>query len=266
MKILYVAAEISPFAKITNTADLLRFLPASLQDKGFEIRILLPKYGSINDRRNRLHEVIRLAGIEVEIDDKVESLKIKVASIPNAKLQVYFLDNDTYFKRKALFHDPKNNEPYADNAERLVFYNKGVLETVKRLGWIPDIIHCHDWAGGLIPMLVRTIYKDESNFQNTRIVYNLHSPANHGNFDDEIFRFIKMPEDFNRDSVKTDGKVDPIRAGLTYADYVVTGNDMRDEIAVNYSDLNVTCEKIQGSPSDISTKFAEFYKRIAADS
>jgi starch synthase len=263
MKILYVAAEISPFAKITNTADLMRFLPASLQDKGFEIRILLPKYGSINDRRNRLHEVIRLAGIEVEVDDRVESMKIKVASIPNAKLQVYFLDNDTYFKRKGLFHDVKTNLPYEDNAERLVFYNKGVLETIKRLGWIPDIIHCHDWAAGLIPMLVKTVYKDESNFQNTKVVYNLHTPESLGRYNDDIFRFMKMNEDFDRDSVKTEGEVDPIRAGLKYADFVVTGNDMRDEIETQYGDLNVKYEKIQGSPSDVSTKFAEYYKRIS---
>jgi starch synthase len=262
MKILYVAAEISPFAKITNTADLMRFLPASLQDKGFEIRILLPKYGSINDRRNRLHEVIRLAGIEVEIDDRVESMKIKVASIPNAKLQVYFLDNDTYFKRKGLFHDVKTNEPYKDNAERLAFYNKGVLETVKRLGWKPDIIHCHDWAAGLIPMLVKSVYKDESNFQGTTVVYNLHNPANHGVFDDEIFTFLNMGDDFDKDSVKTDGMVDPIRAGLKYADHVVTGNDMRDEVATLYGDLKITPEKIQGSPSDVSAKFADYYHGI----
>ncbi|MCC5925671.1 MAG: glycogen/starch synthase [Bacteroidetes bacterium] len=262
MKILYAAAEISPFARLTNTADLLRFLPASLQDKGFEIRILLPKYGSISDRRNRLHEVIRLSGIEVTMDDKVESMKIKVASIPNAKLQVYFLDNDTYFKRKALFNDPKTDKPYDDNAERLVFYNKGILETVKKLGWAPDIIHCHDWAAGLIPMLCKTVYKDEDNFRNTRIVYNLHNAANHGHFEDDIFRFLGTDDDFDKDSVKTDGMVDPIRAGLKFADFVVTGNDIRDEVNSNYPELNIQAEKIQGSPADISAKFAEYYKRI----
>src|SRR5690625_3666561 len=123
MKVLYAAAEIAPFARMTNTADLLRFLPASLQDKGFEIRILLPKFGTINDRRNRLHEVIRLSGIEVKVGGDMESMRIKVASIPNAKLQVYFLDNDKYFGRKALFMEPDSGEHYDDNDERLVFYN-----------------------------------------------------------------------------------------------------------------------------------------------
>jgi starch synthase len=265
MKILYAAAEISPFARITSTADLLRFLPASLQDKGFEIRILLPKYGAINDRRNRLHEVIRLAGIEVDMDGRIESMKIKVASIPNAKLQVYFLDNDTYFKRKALFNDPKTDAPYDDNAERLVFYNKGILETVKRLGWKPDIIHCHDWAAGLIPLLCKTAYKHESNFQNTKVVYNLHTPANHGTFDEDIFRFLGIGDEFERELVMTDGKVDPIKAGLKFADFIVTGNDIRGEVAELYGELGVTPEVIQGSPADISTKFAEYYRRIAED-
>src|SRR5690606_17822348 len=169
MKILYAAAEISPFARMTHTADLLRFLPASLQDQGFEIRILLPKYGTINDRRNRLHEVIRLSGIEVEVGENTESMKIKVASIPNAKLQVYVLDNDTYFKRKGMFTNPKTETYYEDNDERLAFYNKGVLETVISLGWELDIIHCHDWPAGLIPLLVRTKYKDVDIFKNSQI-------------------------------------------------------------------------------------------------
>jgi starch synthase len=124
--------------------------------------------------------VIRLSGIEVEIGEEVESMKIKVASIPNAKLQVYFLDNDKYYKRKAMFENPKTKSFYDDNDERLAFYNKGVLETVISLGWQPDIIHCHDWPAGLIPLLVRTRYKDEEIFKKTQIVYNLHHPENKG--------------------------------------------------------------------------------------
>ena len=218
MKILYAAAEISPFARMTYTADLLRFLPASLQDKGFEIRILLPKYGSINDRRNRLHEVIRLSGIEVEVGDKIESMKIKVASIPNAKLQVYFLDNDTYFKRKGMFKKPDKEEYYKDNDERLAFYNKGVLETVMKLGWQPDIIHCHDWPAGLIPLLVKTKYKDEEIFKNTKIIYNLHHPQNEGHAETaRILELLGLPEDVDIDSLTDNGKVDLLKLGLQYS-------------------------------------------------
>ncbi|MCG8373192.1 MAG: glycogen/starch synthase [Balneolales bacterium] len=264
MKILYAAAEISPFARMTYTADLLRFLPASLQDKGFEIRILLPKYGTINDRRNRLHEVIRLSGIEVEVGETKESMKIKVASIPNAKLQVYFLDNDTYFKRKGMFKDPKNDQFYKDNAERLAFYNKGVLETVMKLGWQPDIIHCHDWPAGLIPLLVKTKYKDVEIFKNTQIVYNLHHPENEGTADTaKILELLGLPEDVDINELTDNGKVDLLKLGLMYSDHVVTGNYLRNEFDEVFHELNISPKQIQGSPEDVSSKFADYYKVIS---
>ncbi len=264
MKILYAAAEIAPFARMTHTADLLRFLPASLQDKGFEIRILLPKFGSINDRRNRLHEVIRLSGIEVEVGENIESMKIKVASIPNAKLQVYFLDNDTYFKRKGLFKDPKTDQYFKDNDERLVFYNKGILETVIKLGWQPDIIHCHDWPAGLIPLLVRTKYKDEEIFKNTKIVYNLHHPENEGTADSSnILDLIGLPEDVDTSKLTENGKVDLLKIGLQYSDHIVTGNYLDGEFDALFEELGVKPTKIQGSPEDVSDKFAEYYRKIA---
>lgn len=263
MKILYAAAEISPFARMTHTADLLRFLPASLQDKGFEIRLLLPKYGSINDRRNRLHEVIRLAGIKVQVGENCESMRIKVASIPNAKLQVYFLDNDTYFKRKGLFTDPQSGDFFPDNDQRLVFYNKGVLETVKKLGWKPDVIHCHDWASGFIPVFLKTIYKNDDNFLNTRVVFNVHSAVNHGLFDPEILDIMGLPNDFDSSSVQSgDGKIDFLRAGLAYADHVVTGNELGTELNDTFESLGITPDVIQGSPQDVSARFADYYKKI----
>lgn len=263
MKILYAAAEIAPFARMTYTADLLRFLPASLQDKGFEIRILLPKYGSIHDRRNRLHEVIRLSGIEVEVGENVESMRIKVASIPNAKLQVYFLDNDTYFKRKGLFKKPKSETFYKDNDARLAFYNKGVLETVMKLGWEPDIIHCHDWPAGLIPLLVRTKYKDENVFKNTKIVYNLHHPVNEGIFEDsKILDLLGLPDNVDISTLTDDEKVNILKIGLAFSDHVVTGNHLKDEFDELFKELSIKPEQIQGSPEDVSSKFADFYNRI----
>lgn len=267
MKILYAAAEIAPFARMTYTADLLRFLPASLQDQGFEIRILLPKYGTINDRRNRLHEVIRLSGIEVEVGEDVESMKIKVASIPNAKLQVYFLDNDKYFKRKGMFEKPKAKTFYKDNDERLAFYNKGVLETVISLGWQPDIIHCHDWAAGLIPLLVRTKYKNEDIFKNTQIVYNLHHPENKGIFEnDNILKLLGLPDDIDLDSISENGSVDMLKLGLKYSDHVVTGNHLTNQFDDIFESLKIKPTKIQGSPEDVSQKFANYYREITGDS
>lgn len=263
MKILYAAAEISPFAMMTNTANLLRFLPASLQDKGFEIRLLLPKYGTINDRRNRLHEVIRLSGIEVEVGDKVESMKIKVASIPNAKLQVYFLDNDTYFKRKAMFKDPDTGEFFDDNDERLVFYSKGVLETVKKLGWKPNIIHCHDWPAGLIPMLVKTAYREDELFEDTQLVYSINHPENEGILDASALDLMNLPDDVDRDAITEDGKIDTRNIGIDYSDHVVTGNDITDQMDDIFTDKGVEARKIQGAPETVSDLFADYYREIA---
>lgn len=263
MKVLYAAAEISPFARMTHTADLLRFLPASLQDKGYEIRILLPKYGTINDRRNRLHEVIRLSGIEVEVGDKVESMRIKVASIPNAKLQVYFLDNDTYFKRKAMFMNPETNEHYEDNDERIVFYSKGVLETVAKLGWEPDIIHCHDWPAGLIPLLAKEKYNDLDLFRGTKVVYNIHHPENNGIFNKKLLDLVGLPESFDRDNLIEGENVDLRTLGLKYSDHVVTGNHITNELDDLFEKLEITPKKIQGSPEAVSDQFASYYDEIA---
>ncbi|MDX1617860.1 MAG: glycogen/starch synthase [Balneolaceae bacterium] len=263
MKVLYAAAEISPFARMTNTADLLRFLPASLQDKGFEIRILLPKYGTINDRRNRLHEVIRLSGIEVEVGGKVESMRIKVASIPNAKLQVYFLDNDTYFERKALFLNPETQEHFDDNDERLVFYNKGVLETVMKLGWEPDIIHCHDWPSGLIPLLVKEKYNDVDIFKQSKIVYNIHHPENHGVFDKSLLDLLGLPDSVDTNGLVEEDRVDLRTIGLKYSDAVVTGNQLTDQLDGLFDDLGIEPTSIQGSPESVSDQFAEYYENLS---
>lgn len=263
MKVLYAAAEISPFARMTHTADLLRFLPASLQDKGYEIRILLPKYGTINDRRNRLHEVIRLSGIEVEVGEKIESMRIKVASIPNAKLQVYFLDNDTYFERKAMFMNPDTNEHYEDNDERIVFYSKGVLETVLKLGWEPDIIHCHDWPAGLIPLLAKEKYNDLDLFKDTKVIYNIHHPENNGIFNKKLLDLVGLPDSFNRDNLIEGGGVDLRTLGLKYSDHVVTGNHITNQLDDLFEELEITPKKIQGSPEAVSDQFASYYNEIA---
>jgi len=263
MKVLYAAAEISPFAKMTSTADMLRFLPASLQDKGYEIRILLPKYGSISDRRNRLHEVIRLAGIEVEVGDKIETMRIKVASIPNAKLQVYFLDNDTYFKRKHMFLDDKN-QFITDNDQRLTMYNKGVLETLIRLNWKADIVHCHDWVSGILPLLIKTKYADNPLFQNLKIIYNLHTPEHWGYLNPEIMNLLGI-SDIDTSDITTDGKIDFVKAGIKYADFVVTGNYVNKEFEPLFEQFAIKPVVIQGAPADVSQKFSDFYKEITGD-
>ena len=162
-RILYVASEINPFLELSHVAEFVKKLPQVMQEKGMEIRILVPRFGIINERRNRLHEVVRLSGINIDVGNEEKPLIIKVASIPAAKLQVYFIDNEDYFKRKHVFHD-KNDEFYEDNDERAIFFCKGVLETVKKLGWAPDIVHCNDWMTGLIPLYLNTTYKKDPIF------------------------------------------------------------------------------------------------------
>ena len=169
IRILYVASEINPFLQTTEVADFVRKLPQAMQERGMEIRILVPRFGLINERKNRLHEVVRLSGINVIINDEDYPLVIKVASLPGARLQVYFLDNEDYFHRKFVFKDEKDKF-FADNDERTIFFCKGVLETVKKLGWAPDIIHCQGWMTSLIPVYLKTLYKDEPVFKNSKVI------------------------------------------------------------------------------------------------
>ncbi|PTS97303.1 starch synthase, partial [Pedobacter sp. HMWF019] len=172
-KLLIVTHEMSPFLELTKISEITRQLPQAMQEKGFEIRILMPRFGNINERRNRLHEVIRLSGMNIIIDDNDNPLIIKVASIPAARMQVYFLDNEDYFQRKYVFRD-KENKFYADNDERTIFFCKGALETVKKLGWAPDIVHCHGWMTALVPAYIKTTYKNDPTFKNAKVVYSIY--------------------------------------------------------------------------------------------
>jgi starch synthase len=172
-KLLFITHEMSPFLDLTKIAEITRQLPQAMQDKGFEIRILMPRFGNINERRNRLHEVIRLSGMNIIINDNDNPLIIKVASIPSARMQVYFLDNDEYFQRKHVFAD-KDGKFYADNDERMIFFCKGAIETVKKLGWSPDIVHCHGWMSALIPVYLKTTYKDDPTFKHAKVIYSVY--------------------------------------------------------------------------------------------
>ena len=141
-RVLFVTQEMNPYTALSQISEVVNRLPQVSNDKGFEIRVLMPRFGTINERRHRLHEVVRLSGMNIIVDDEDYPLIIKVASLPGARLQVYFLDNEEFFKRKFVFHD-EDEKPFDDNMERMVFFCKGVLETVKKFGWPPDIIHCH---------------------------------------------------------------------------------------------------------------------------
>ncbi|MDH5609138.1 MAG: glycogen/starch synthase [Cyclobacteriaceae bacterium] len=221
IKILYVASEINPFLKTTEVADFVRRLPQAMQEKGMEIRILVPRFGLINERKNRLHEVVRLSGINISVGDEEKPLVIKVASIPTAKLQVYFIDNEDYFHRKSVFFDKEDNF-YEDNDERAIFFCKGVLETVKKLGWAPDIIHCNDWMTSLIPLYVKTTYKNDPIFQNSKTVFTIHNNKFSHKFGEDLFDKVKMIDidDAMLNPLKTADYEGFIKIGMEYADAV----------------------------------------------
>jgi starch synthase len=228
LRILYVASEINPFLQTSEVADFVRKLPQAMQERGMEIRILVPRFGLINERKNRLHEVVRLSGINISVGDEEKPLVIKVASIPNAKLQVYFIDNEDYFHRKSVFYDKQNNF-YEDNDERAIFFCKGVLETVKKLGWAPDIVHCNDWMTSLIPMYIKTTYKNDPIFQNTKSVFTIYNNSFDYKFNGDLINKVKMLdiEDSMLSNLESGDFEGFIKIGIEYSDAVIkSGEDL----------------------------------------
>ena len=170
-KILYITQEMVPYVSESQIATIGRELPQGIQESGHEIRTFMPKWGNINERRNQLHEVIRLSGMNIVIDETDHPLIIKVASIQAARIQVYFIDNDDYFYKRQMRADEDGTE-YADNAERAIFYARGVLETVKKLRWVPDVIHCHGWISSIVPFYIKKAFCEEPTFAETKLVYS----------------------------------------------------------------------------------------------
>ncbi len=171
-RVLFVSQEISPFLTKTEVSNFTRRIAQSTQEEGKEIRVFMPRYGVINERRHQLHEVIRLSGLNLSIDDQDHPLIIKVASVAAARMQVYFIDNEDFFKRKQILHE-EDGACCGDNDERSMFFVRGVLETVKKLGWQPDLIHCNGWFSGMMALYIKYFYKKDPHFKETKVVYNL---------------------------------------------------------------------------------------------
>ena len=173
-RVLYITHEMVPYMQNeTEIAKASRELPQGMQERGWEIRNFMPRFGCINERRHQLHEVIRLSGMNIIVNDTDQPLIIKVASIPTGRIQVYFIDNEEFFQRKHILHD-EDGKFYADNDERSIFFCKGVLETVKKLGWTPDIVHCHGWMSALVPFYLRTVFKNDPVFSSAKIVFSMY--------------------------------------------------------------------------------------------
>jgi starch synthase len=261
-RILYVASEINPFLQTSEVADFVRKLPQAMQEKGMEIRILVPRFGIINERKNRLHEVVRLSGINIPVGDEEKPLIIKVASIPNAKLQVYFIDNEDYFHRKSVFHD-KENKFYADNDERAIFFCKGVIETVRKLGWSPDIVHCNDWITSFIPLYLKTTYKNDPLFKNTKTVFTIYNNAFTHTFKDDIMSKVKMLdiEDKMLGSLKTADYEGFIKMGMEFSDSVIVAGENKKLDGLFKKMKEKKVEKI-GKDEDYTESYYNLYNEL----
>ena len=250
----------APFLETESAlAIIARNLPQALQERDNEIRILVPRFGVINERRNRLHEVVRLSGINISIDDNDNPLIIKVASIPQTKMQVYFLDNEDYFHRKAVYQDD-NGQFFPDNDERTIFFCKGVMETVKKLGWAPDIIHCQGWMTSLVPVYLKTVYKDEPVFRNAKVIYSVYN-------DEEECLGLDFTRKASLNSIYdkslecfADGRLQSLHQGAaSYADAIVTSCDEAHRCIENHINAKLV---MRHSDEQIGEQYVTFYDQV----
>ncbi|MBR0533367.1 MAG: glycogen/starch synthase [Bacteroidales bacterium] len=234
VRVLYVSSEIYPYSQESPISIVGRFLPQGVQEKGREIRSFMPRYGTVNERRHQLHEVIRLSGMNIIVRDVDRPLIIKVASISSARMQVYFIDNEDFFRRKAVFCDA-DGKFFEDNDERAIFFARGVLETVKKLRWKPDIVHCQGWISHILPLYLKKAYDTDPIFADSKIVLSLYDEPNY-TFATDIAAKIPIggisPEDV--EVVKASDGINLARLAIRYADGVIYGSKTLDEELKKY--------------------------------
>lgn len=231
-RVLFVNSEIFPYLPETNIAKIGRYLPQGIQEKKKEIRSFMPRYGCINERKNQLHEVIRLSGMNIIINDVDRPLVIKVASISAARMQVYFIDNEDYFHRKSVYHD-ENGNFFEDNWERAIFFARGVLETVKKLRWAPDVIHCQGWITQVLPLYLKKAYIDDPIFSNCKVVLSLYDDTPDVEFPADFKEKI-LYGSIGENDVKLLDKPDGInlaKLAATWSDGIIFGSEnVADEL------------------------------------
>ncbi len=266
-RVLYVSQEITPFLPKNELSEVSRNLPQGIHEKGKEIRVFMPKYGTINERRHQLHEVIRLSGMNLVVDDTDHPLIIKVASIPSARMQVYFIDNEDYFQRKSVLRD-KNDKYFKDNDERAIFFCRGVLETVRKLGWAPDVIHCHGWFTSLLPLYVKKLYNDDPHFENAKVVFSAYKSEFKGSLDPKLINKLKFdgfkPEDI--EEANSPDFVNIHKLAFKFSDGIVEGSsdlrpDLKDAITESGKQVLPYCD-----PASCVKAYSDFYDSILQDS
>ncbi|MCZ6777172.1 MAG: glycogen synthase GlgA [Ignavibacteria bacterium] len=225
LNVLFLSSEVDPFAKTGGLADVSGALPQSIKELNHEIRIIMPCYGSINERKSKLHNMTRLREIKVPVGAKSMLANVKSSFISNnhIKVQVYFLDNPALFGRSGLYVHPETMKDYPDNDERFIFFSRGVLEVLKKMGWQPDIIHCNDWQTGLVPAYLKTIYKRDPFYKNIRTVFTIHNMAYQGVFPKSSFSKTSLPPElFSEEGLEAENNMNLLKSGLVFADTITT--------------------------------------------
>jgi len=270
-KILYVCQEITPYVAESEESKLCRFLAQAMQEREHsggrrnEIRTFMPRYGCINERRNQLHEVIRLSGMNLIINDNDHQLIIKVASIPSARIQVYFIDNDDYFSRKSVLTDAEG-EYFADNDERMIFFARGVLETVKKLRWAPAVVHCHGWFSAIVPLYLRKVFDDDPIYQGTKIVVSLYNDRFDGTLNENIA--AKLAEESGEDeklSILAEPSYENLsRFVIDYADGVIAASVDADATLLDYARRSgkKVMEYMSPEAEDFIDNYNRFYESL----
>ncbi|MBS4014434.1 MAG: glycogen/starch synthase [Bacteroidetes bacterium] len=235
-KVLFVQQEITPYLKETPMSKIGRYLPQGIQERGKEIRTFMPKFGCINERRNQLHEVIRLSGMNLIINDSDHPLIIKVASIQSARMQIYFIDNEDFYQRKYTLTD-KNEKYFEDNDERAIFFARGVIETVKKLNWAPDLVHCNGWFTSLMPLYIKVAMKDNPMFTDTKVVYSVYDDEFSGELNKEIFNKMKgkVFDEKVLEKYKNPSFVNISKAAIDYADGIIIGSEKVNSEVEDYA-------------------------------
>jgi len=259
-RILYVSSEVVPYLPETEISSMSFEAPRMVNKQGGQIRIFMPRYGNINERRHQLHEVIRLSGINLVINDLDMPLIIKVASIPKERIQVYFIDNEEYFKRKATLTD-ENGKLFDDNDERAIFFAKGVIETVKKLNWAPDIIHVHGWLASLLPLYLKEYYKDEPLFNESKIVTSLYNQSFDDSLNKEMINKIKFDniEESAIIPLETPTYNNIMKVAVDYSDALIVGSE---ELPNELQDYLKNCKKPvleYQYPDEFAEAYTEFY-------
>ena len=263
-KILFIAQEITPYLPESEIATICRNLPQGIQERGREIRTFMPKFGSINERRNQLHEVIRLSGMNLIIDDTDHPLIIKVASIQAARMQVYFIDNEDFFQRKHTISDDDGNE-YEDNDDRSIFYVRGVLETVKKLRWCPDVIHCHGWMTALAPLYIKKAYKDEPSFRDAKVVFSVYEDDFKSTLSDDFATKLMLKGITKKDLGDLKEPVDYAalcKLAVDYSDGVIQNSEKVDESIIEYARQSGKLVLDYQNPENYADACNEFYDQV----